>query len=746
VPHVSQAIGVRKALILDGAVRRTADPYRVIFDEHLNRQHRLTYFVRGPEWAFAVPQGDLGALEDVMRRCSSFWNGAGSVLVPVRADGRIPRAMSILLRTRPVDTCWLHERLSAKARAAIARRIPEAALLWDRFDEHELHPLHLIRKEPADRPPEDALEVPRFHSARLQRASLAAWGHINEEDYPYWRERYSIGQPAGDDAHGAMLRGQVEGQSASPLRLTTRHMGLVRQENASDRPYIWILSEASFNDLVGFWNFRARLLAQANGAPVVGILRESLCHPEQLGALTAWVPRLPSTRLTPDFYVACGSKFDDEVRNALATVGFAEDTNDRERREIGREVTPNDPPTFRFARPILGGPFIRGTSASALVAIAAGRTSLSLARPETFAVRSFAHTRLIFQNLPLPLPLTPAAARHVHTHATARDGVVLSTDAAERWDFDIQLPTASEALDYWITDHGFGLTRSQDGRDAEALLRRLGSHAALDVLADRKRFALLQVLAPQSRKKLAQRLVSEAKRAGSSLDEAQLAERLSDLGLFIEVQARTASEIASTMGARTTKRQVFELLVPLVEAGFVRRGTSMRCPQCRFRMMLDLAEHDERTRCRACGESFILPVTGASGQTEPEWSYRLDGLMARAMDQDVVPVLLALRALWPPVAGQALFFAWPGVELTTEAATSVEIDLLVSDGDNVWCFEVKQTAGGLKERQLRKLLDVATRLEARPGIAAAEGEFSPALAKLVQDAGGRVLAGDDLFH
>ena len=72
-----------------------------VFDEHLNRQRRLTYFARGPEWAFAIPQGDLGALEDVMRRCSTFWNGVGSLLVPVRADGRIPPTVEGLLRIRP---------------------------------------------------------------------------------------------------------------------------------------------------------------------------------------------------------------------------------------------------------------------------------------------------------------------------------------------------------------------------------------------------------------------------------------------------------------------------------------------------------------------------------------------------------------------------------------------------------------------------------------------------------------------
>jgi len=61
-----------------------------VFDEHLNCQHRLRYLARGPEWAFAIPQGDLEVLEEVMGICSGFRNGVGSLLAPVRADGRMP--------------------------------------------------------------------------------------------------------------------------------------------------------------------------------------------------------------------------------------------------------------------------------------------------------------------------------------------------------------------------------------------------------------------------------------------------------------------------------------------------------------------------------------------------------------------------------------------------------------------------------------------------------------------------------
>jgi hypothetical protein len=431
---------------------------------------------------------------------------------------------------------------------------------------------------------------------------------------------------------------------------------------------------------------------------------------------------------------------------------FAEDTGNRIGEDIGVGFAPNDPPTFRFVRPMLGGPFVRGTSASALVAFANSRSSLALPAPESFTVRSFAHTRLVFPNLPLPLPVTPTAARIVHPNAKASDGVMLLTTAPEQWNFDIRLPTAGEALGAWVRDHGFQFDRTQDGHDADALLARLGSLDALDVLADQKRVAVLDALTPRNRDKLAAALVAEGRQeAVVELDAEALLDKLADIGLFLEIETRTAGDIASTIGPGTRKPDVLALLSDLVDAGFVRRAREVRCPRCRFRTYLDLSELNERVRCRACAQESMLPVVDESGKKEPDFFYRLDGLMARIMDQDILPVLLAVRALRPPAETGELFFAWPGVEVSKGDRPKCDIDLVVSHGtnvnstSNVWCIEVKKTAASLGGKQLARLLEVATELEARPGIAAMQGEFPEELARPIIEAGGRVLTADQLF-
>jgi len=106
------------------------DP-QAVFGGRLNRQHRLSYYARGPEWAFAIPAGDLNALDEVVRLCSGFWNGAGSLIVPVAADDGLPDSLEDALTSRPVEMCFVHEReRSRRASGARAPRILEAAAAW----------------------------------------------------------------------------------------------------------------------------------------------------------------------------------------------------------------------------------------------------------------------------------------------------------------------------------------------------------------------------------------------------------------------------------------------------------------------------------------------------------------------------------------------------------------------------------------------------------------------------------------
>jgi hypothetical protein len=712
-----------------------------VFEEPLNAHRRLRYSVRGPEWAFVIPHGDWTALADTMRCCSSFWNGAGSLIVPVKRDGALPRSLGTLLEAREVDLAWVHPSIDDTLYARLTERLGQLARMHERFDQYETHPLRLrSAKEGTER---RRLIVPSTGTRATRMMALALWGEISDEDLPHYQDRYDVSAaPPGAATWQSLIDGQIAGPVTSPLLMVQEGMNLVWADSSAEYPYLWVFAaRPSFASIVEFWNFRGRLLSDAAGAPVLGVPHQALRSPGALSSLGEWLHRPPGHRSTPDCFVACTAKQERLVERALATVPLVPEMSKKYSNQFGNGVVPNEPPTFAFRGAQLWARFQRGLVNTQLITIVNGRTSLVLPAPEAFSVRDFSHVRLTMHDLPLAMPVTRSIAEFLYTNAVPGDGGVrITTSAAAEWNLDVTLPNAVQALNDWAGDLGFDVAPTREAMDAEAILKRLGSLERLDVLASERRLALLERLAPLSTRKLAQRLVAELRSAGETVQEDTIAEQLGSMSLFLELRGRTAADLASGMGGGTRKTDVLALLPDLVAAGFVRRARDVVCPECRYRTLLSLSEQAETVHCRACQAEFALPVVDSGTAKEPDMIYRLDGLMARALSQDIIPVLLALRAFGTSRPAVGSFAAWPGLVFTPrDGSREVEVDLVVSFGSSVFCCEVKKTARTLKEPQVRDFLGICERLHARPAIAALDGAFSHKLATAINGRGGRVL-------
>jgi hypothetical protein len=546
-----------------------------VFNDHLNRQHRFLYMARGPEWAFVLPQGDLDALDDVMRRCATVWNGAGCLLIGADSTGRV-RDWSHLLEVRPVDDVWLHPALGDRAQAGARRRFPQAQPMYEGFDDDEVHVLRLLPESSAARRPPELL-IPRAPNARLRRITRALWGEIPDEDMPHWLRRFETSTAAGDAYIPALLAGQTSaGRATSPLALGQRQMNIGLGSVAW--PTVWVLPKRpGFDALVTFWNVRARTNAGVPGMPVVGIPHEALDHPEDLRPLRTWAEMSAGSR-RPDLMVAAAGDLFDRVESALAVAGFDRDRSGRRSHVFG-STQQRVRPSYSYGPPGIHGSFVRGASGSTLVTFTEGRTSVSLPQPGDLNIRSGHVVRLVFRDLPLPLPLTDPMARIVHEHATARDGVLLRVGSFGEWNLDLRLPDRGEALTSWAAGLGLTERQTQDGRYAESLLERLGHLDRLDALAAEVPIRILQRLTPTSRPKLAQRVAAEL-RPEHDVDEGLLAQRLRDAELFLELPSRPATDLTGN-GARLP--DVLSAIGSLVEAGYVVRGVAcdVRCATSR---------------------------------------------------------------------------------------------------------------------------------------------------------------------
>jgi hypothetical protein len=706
----------------------------MMFEPPATYQVGLTFYYRGPEWAIAVRQGDMKALEWALERCSQFWNGASTLIIPVRSDGRTWPIIGEYLDTRPVEACFVHDSVPESARARLAEKLGPTRVrrwspAWEGFDDEEMHPLRL-QPIPPDRVHSRLLRIPCFTSDRLKRISLAAWGYIRAEDLGDYRKYFNVGEvTAPRQALAAMLGGQLHG--TSPAEQSLSLMGTFGSLPVGRS--LFVFDSGSFQELVAFWNLRGRSRDVGNRPMVFGVPREAIEDPGTLTALPQFIASDGLYAQKPDLGLMEDGN-SETAQRALESLGFVKETGNQVSRSIGGGRG-NRPLSFGFFGPSPSGPIKRGAVVHDQVTITSGEMSVRPPRPDDLPQTGHL-IRVGIEGLPLPMPLTDLAATAVLPNAFAStEGLTINTHAWIGQSYlRLVLPDAWEALESWASARGETVKLSRPGSYGQALLDRLGDMGELTALAHEQSLAILSSLAPISRLKLAQRLVGEAKaQTGVALNETLLAELLAKEAHFLELRARSASEIAGE--AKMPKKELLSALGSLVETGFVVRGASVRCPRCKIGAVLLLNEQNERVHCRACGNSYLLPVLEGDALERPT-VYMLDGLMARAMDQDLLPVLLTLRACLP-ADGSGVRAAWLGLEFASGNGNPTEHDLLVSDGSTVSVAECKATAS-ISNEQLHSLLEFAASHEARPILSALTGSFPSKQRQAVMDRGGSV--------
>jgi hypothetical protein len=708
-----------------------------VFDTHLDGFHSVPFFVHGPERAFVVPHGNWDALSDVVGLCCKSWNGAGSLILDCDSSGRLRGAWKQLVKSRPLDQVVLHPSLPAEHQARIRRQHPDLdAFEWRDDLLRSVHPATLVDR-PAHQSQRYAMTAPVFATSRLQRIAQVCWGMPDFSSE--WLSAFDVGRVSGDLAYTALLGGQLGVSMVSPLVVTQVSMRVFGQWGPKLWPSLWIFRTGSFDELLRFWNFRASVEADNRMASVVGLPAQALHHPDQLEALKVWVHAMTGPERYPTFLANVAERDVDRLEALLSKLGV----------ERG-----NEPVLSTATRAAARGPswlplaqkpadqFIRGAHDDGRLQAHAGRGEVDLPRPRGY--RPTGGAWIVMQGVPSPLPVTKTAARAMmHGAYDHPEGLAINMGTSSPWRLHVELLDSARAMEIWASDHGYAAAEPRVAADARAVLQRLGDLLRLEALADPLRVGVLSELAPLSRPRLVDRLARRFAVRGRSGDlAAHLAQALRDDGLLLDIDSQTSSQLASKLQCK--EPQIIAALAPLVETGFVHRGRNLECPRCRFVSFVALRELDEHVRCRACGVEHMVPVTDRDGR-EARMSYRVDGLMARIMDQHVLPVLLALRALRDPSRWTRPSYIWPGMLFTGPDGKKFDVDLLASDGQTVYAAECKLDARGLGTSQLRTLLAFTDRVGAVPIVAALAGTFPNAIRQAIERREGLVLERNDLL-
>ena len=165
----------------------------------------------------------------------------------------------------------------------------------------------------------------------------------------------------------------------------------------------------------------------------------------------------------------------------------------------------------------------------------------------------------------------------------------------------------------------------------------------------------------------------------------------------------------------TSKEHLDHDLPWLLEAGVFFQGSKLRCQVCGSKQWYPVDRLTHKVRCEGCLSEFPLPVA-------PEWSFRLNSLVANAVRKHgLLAVLAALNSQQRWVRHCFLYLPCQDLFEKHQTNAFTDLDLVVIKDGRFMIGEVKTAPEGFKQDQFDKLAIAASELLPDEVIVAAIG-------------------------
>lgn len=641
--------------------------------------------VRPKRAAFLFRSGSKAEFCAAVERASSRWGGIQEPILPVSKSGRIQPAWLQVAEVLEPDVAFDMSGLPALGVATAEATLGLPVLPVHREDHpwYGAHPLVVEQRS-----------GPAVHEPRRAPAAVAGLGVLPSWSNPeHWAEAGVHLEHASTDVESAVAQLRRTsvidrcGEGCAESSLSGFHGGFA---------LLWIAPADSLRDALWFWNIRALMPRSFVRAPVA-LVTPAACKSNEVRLALEELKAQPRWS-SPDIFIVGLMLERSDLEQAAIALGVDVVEGTRVSFHLGSERTPDDPLTAALQLDprshLLGGRGV-GLRSSALHTIERPTTTIRQPSPVKWARGNVGGHVIIRWTAPFTLvPRRPAVARLFTQNGQWKyDGLEIETDANPLYHFSVDVPSPAAVLEAALADAGLRFERSQPGRLADALLRRLSRDRL--IFADSDVQKVVAALTTPRSKRLAKLIVNEAP---SVTPEAAtvLADRI---GSRLSQLACTANAIASRAAISAAKAaQVAERLV---QADLADRGLVVDCTRCGLQPFVLLRDSTRRGRCPACRAPSGYAL---SPNDVPAVHYRLNALLDRASDQGVVPHLAVLQRLDPDPAASSFVL---GAHLFSSDEVLGEVDLLGYDGERLACGEVKTTSTGFTPRDVEKTIRLA---------------------------------------
>lgn len=631
--------------------------------------YTTTVHVRPARVAYFIDESDLQSFERAARIAATQWGGLYNLIVPVviaREEQPIHAYFAHLLDLFEPDVFVAYEDASrSTGLKQVVARCLASALPWrdirladgDSFDEND-HSMHAVAVVPDDEH-KQRVSLP-IVDGWSSAVNLAVFGGIYPGQEALYNEQLVTAAetlaPTSDALWDALTNTTW---NRSPLNLTSfkLHPKIVTggfEYNAFD-----VVFGESVNALCWFWATRAvREVTQflELGRRTILCPFDVIANSSALDAMLRTMrKKLPVVGLSSSIDLLCHTWTSDDHQRVHSVLEQhpelqrAESGRFTVTHHMGRDAVQDDPSgrrlTFLFVGGDAPGSFRAGAGGGIPHPVEWVENARSPVRhdPVPGIKPGWGNVCIDIEcEVWKRLPRSRSLGATIHVDAwLSRWGLthVASAIGAAKYD-SYFLPSESAALSAWFQDRGLTIRTGQSGRYAEAMISLVGGVENLGVLATRQAHALLYRLALKSSKKVAQR-VSQLLGTGPRV-EADILTALADLDVGPELKGipRTLAQLMSDaeLRPRDTLPRTVEALLRI---GALRRGLFLQCPQCGTSDWHTVDNLQEQLACPGCSQEFSLPLLDENG-SERAWQFRLNSLMNRAVDQDLVINALTL--------------------------------------------------------------------------------------------------------
>ncbi len=281
---------------------------------------------------------------------------------------------------------------------------------------------------------------------------------------------------------------------------------------------------------------------------------------------------------------------------------------------------------------------------------------------------------------------------------------------AEMQRISLALPTTWQMYQAYFQARGYTVDPSDKMIYATGLLDRAGGLEKAEILRSRTAYNILDMLAMRATQKLAREITKQIKQEVSTLQgmEDDIMQVIAVSGFLPRFQRnpQTLNDIKSRLETHQ-KKECVACLTELVKIKAVQRGLTITCPHCGTAIWYGLGELDEQVKCLGCLERFDVPLRETpQSSADRSLQYALNPLADRAMDQDVLPVIIALLTL--RTQHQAMAHIVPGMAFKKVETTHIE-----GDFDFVYVYRHHLYGGECKAGSMLQAKDVQTARLAR---------------------------------